>query len=39
MVGITVGEQLHRALQICEQDRDLFAFAFEDRPGREDFLG
>jgi hypothetical protein len=36
---ITVGEQLHGALEVSEEDSDLFAFAFEGGAGREDALG
>jgi len=25
---VAVGEEFHGALQVCEQDRDLFALAF-----------
>jgi hypothetical protein len=28
-LGIALGEQLHRALEVGEEDRDLLAFAFE----------
>jgi hypothetical protein len=38
-LGVAVGEQLHRALQVREQDRDLLAFALEGALGGEDFLG
>ena len=33
LLGITVGEQLHGALEVGEEDGHLFAFAFE-RPWR-----
>jgi hypothetical protein len=36
---IAIGEQLHRALQIREQHRDLLALAFEGGLGSEDLLG
>jgi hypothetical protein len=39
LLGIAVGEQLHRALQIGEEDRDLLALAFQGRLGRQDLLG
>ena len=38
-LGVTVGEQLHRALQVGEQHRDLLALAFERAPGGQDLLG
>jgi hypothetical protein len=37
--GIAVGEQLHGALEVGEQYRDLLAFAFEGRLRCEDLLG
>jgi hypothetical protein len=39
LLGIAVGEQLHRALEVGEQDSDLLALTFEGGLGREDFLG
>src|SRR5262249_35757099 len=33
------GEQLHRALEVGEQDRDLLPFALEGALGGEDLLG
>jgi hypothetical protein len=39
LLGVTVGEQLHRALQICEQNRDLLALALEGALGRQDLFG
>jgi hypothetical protein len=39
LFGITIGQQLHRALEIGEQHRDLLAFAFEGSAGGEDLLG
>ena len=39
LLGIAVGEQLHRALEVGEEDRDLLALAFERAPGGEDLLG
>src|SRR5215813_7240115 len=38
LFGITVSEQLHGALEVGEEHRDLLALAFEARPGGEDFL-
>ena len=35
---ITVSEQLHRALEVGEEYRNLLALAFEGRPGGDDFL-
>ena len=39
LLGIAVGEQLHRALEVGEEDRDLLALAFEGGLGGEDLLG
>jgi len=39
LLRVTVGEQLHRALQVGEEDRDLLALALEGALGREDLLG
>ena len=39
LLRIAVGEQLHRALQVGEQHRDLLALAFERAFGGEDLLG
>ena len=39
LLGIAVGQQLHRALQVGEQDCHLLAFALERRFGGEDLLG
>src|SRR4030095_17013687 len=36
---IAVGEQLHRALEIREEDSDLLAFALEGALGGQDLLG
>src|SRR5262245_49089651 len=36
---IAVGEQLHRPLEVGEENGDLLALAFESRLGREDLLG
>jgi hypothetical protein len=38
LLGVTVGQQLHRALQVGEEDGDLLALAFEGRPGLQDLL-
>jgi hypothetical protein len=39
LLGIAVGEQLHRALQIGEEDGDLLPLALEGTLGGEDLLG
>ena len=39
LLGIAVGQQLHGALQVGKQHRDLLALAFEGGLGSEDFLG
>ena len=39
LLRVTVGEELHRALEVCEQNRNLLALAFEGGLGGEDFLG
>ena len=39
LLGIAVGEQLHGALQIGEEDGDLLALALERGAGAEDLLG
>ena len=39
LLGIAVGEQLHRALEVGEEDGDLLALALQRRLGREDLLG
>ncbi len=38
-LGIAVGEQLHGALEIGEQNRHVLALALQRSPGREDLLG
>src|SRR5262245_5670557 len=38
LLGVAVGEELHRPLQVREQDRDLLAFPFDGLPGVEDLL-
>ena len=39
LLGIAVGEQLHGALEVSEEDGDLLALALEGCPRREDSLG
>jgi len=39
LLGIAIGEQLHGALEVGEEHRDLLALAFEGRLGGEDLLG
>jgi hypothetical protein len=39
LLGIAVGEQLHRALEVGEEDRHLLALALERGLRRQDFLG
>ena len=39
LLGIAVGEQLHRALEVGEEDGDLLALALEGALGGEDLLG
>ena len=39
LLGIAVGEQLHRSLEVSEEDRDLLALALKRRLGRQDLLG
>src|SRR5262245_50548753 len=39
LLGIALGEQFHRALEVGEEHRDLFALALEGRLGGEDLLG
>ncbi len=39
LLGIAVSQQLHRALEVGEEDRDLLALAFEGGLGGEDLLG
>jgi hypothetical protein len=38
LLGIAVGEQLHRALEVSEEHRDLFALTFEGGFRDEDLL-
>jgi len=39
LLGIAVGEELHRALEVGEEYGHLLALAFEGGPGGEDLLG
>src|SRR5262249_31352508 len=39
LLRVPISEQLHRALEVGEQDRDLLALPFERRLGGEDLLG
>jgi hypothetical protein len=39
LLGVAVSEQLHRALEVGEKDRDLLALALEGTARGEDFLG
>ena len=39
LLGVAVGEQLHRALEVGEEHGDLLALAFERGLGGEDLLG
>ena len=39
LFGIAVGQKFHRALEVGEEDRDVFALAFEGGLGGEDSLG
>ena len=38
-LGITVGQQLHGALQVGEQHGDLLTLACQSAPGSADLLG
>ena len=38
-LGISVGEQLHRALHVAKQNADLLPFTFEGGLRSEDLLG
>ena len=38
ILGVTVGQQLERALEVGEPYRDLLALAFEGAPRGEDLL-
>jgi hypothetical protein len=39
LFGVPVGEQLHRPLEVCEEDGDLLALALESRPRGQDAIG
>ena len=39
LLGVAISEQLHRALEVGEEDRDLFALALKGGLGRKDLLG
>ena len=39
LLGVTVGEQLHRALEVGEEHGDLLALALKGGLGGEDLLG
>jgi hypothetical protein len=39
ILGVTVGQQFHRALEVGEEHRHLLALAFERRPGVKDLCG
>ena len=39
LLGVAVGQQLHRALEVSEQDGDLLALAFQAQTGLQDFFG
>jgi hypothetical protein len=39
VIRVAVGEQLHRALEVGEEDRDLLALTLERRFGRQNLLG
>jgi hypothetical protein len=39
LLGIAIGQELHRALEVREEYRDLFAFPFESALRGEDLLG
>ena len=39
LLGIAVRQQLHRALEVGEEDRDLLPFAFEGTLRGQDLLG
>ncbi len=39
LLGVAVGEQLHRALEVGEEDRDLLALALQGGLRGEDLLG
>ncbi len=37
--GVAVGQQLHRAFEVGEEDRDMFALAFERSLGGQNLFG
>jgi hypothetical protein len=39
LLRVAVGEQLHRTLQIGEEDRHLLPLAFQSGLGRQELLG
>jgi hypothetical protein len=39
LLGVALGQQLHRPLEVGEEYRDLLALAFQGAAGGEDFLG
>ena len=39
LLGVAVGQQLHRGLQVGKEHRDLLPLAFEGGLGGENFLG
>ena len=39
LLGVAVGQQFHRALQVGEEYGDEFAFSLKRRFGRQDLLG
>jgi len=39
LLGVAVGEELHGALEVSEEDRNLLALTLEGSLGREDLLG
>jgi hypothetical protein len=39
LLGVAVGEQLHRALEVSEEDRDLLALPLEGGLGGQDLRG
>jgi hypothetical protein len=39
LLGIPVGEQLHRTFQVGEEDGDLLAFALQSALGSQDSFG
>jgi hypothetical protein len=39
LLGIAVGQELHRAFEVCKQDRSLLALAFQRGSRGDDLLG